>query len=114
MLRLASGIVAVFMFLALAAQVRAQFPATISPRAFLNTDAATDTGFDGGAQVATDGHGHWVALWESTDDLGGSIGTDGDILVSRSTDNGLTWTAPAPLNGNAGSDTGADQSPQIA
>jgi hypothetical protein len=29
--------------------------------------------------------------------LNGTIGTDGDVLVSRSTDHGQTWTAPAPL-----------------
>jgi hypothetical protein len=43
--------------------------------------------------VTTDGQGTWVAVWDSTDSLGGTIGTDGDILVARSTDGGLTWTA---------------------
>ena len=46
-----------------------------------------------------------VAVWTSVDDLGGTIGTDIDILVSRSTNNGASWTAPAPLNTNAASDS---------
>ena len=76
--------------------------------AALNTNAATDSGDDGQPQVATDEGGNWVAVWYSTDDLNdpslGYIGTDGDILVARSTDNGATWTAPAPLNTNASTD----------
>ena len=47
-------------------------------------------------QVTTDGAGNWVAVWDSYDTLGGTIGTDYDILVSRSTNNGATWTAPPP------------------
>ena len=87
--------------------------ATWTAPAPLNTNAATDAGHDGGPQVATDGLGGWVAVWESTDSLGGTIGTDGDILVSPSTDNGATWTAPAPLNTNAATDTGEDRYPQV-
>src|SRR5262245_13703184 len=97
-----------------AAQARAQFPATISLQKSLNTNAATDTGDDARPAITTDGHGTWIAVWGTTDDLGGTIGTDGDILAARSTDNGTTWSAPAPVNGNAGSDTGADEEAQIA
>ncbi len=79
----------------------------------LNTNAATDTGHDFWPQVSTDGSGNWVTAWLSTDSLGGTIGTDCDILVSRSTDAGATWSAPAPLNANADSDTGNDYAPQV-
>jgi len=81
--------------------------------AALNTNAATDSGFDGWPQVTTDGAGHWVAVWNSTDSLGGTIGTDADILVARSTDYGATWTAPAALNTNAATDSGHDTWPQV-
>jgi len=79
----------------------------------LNANAASDSRRDWYPQVTTDGQANWVAVWESSDSLDGTIGTDGDILVSRSTDAGGTWTAPAPLNTNAGSDSGGDNRPQV-
>ncbi len=81
--------------------------------AALNTNAGTDTGDDSMPQVTTDGAGNWVAVWSSDDDLGGTIGLDADILVSRSTNNGATWTAPAALNTNAAADSGSDARPQV-
>lgn len=89
--------------------------ATWSAPALLNTNAATDTGNDGDPQLATDGAGAWVAVWQSTDSLGGTIGSDFDILGARSTDGGVTWSAPAPVNTNAASDGSAtDQQPAVA
>ncbi len=83
--------------------------------AALNTAAATDSGEDRHPQVTTDGAGNWLAVWDSTWwNVGGGIGTDRDILVARSIDNGATWTAPAALNTNAASDSGHDSEPQVA
>ena len=79
----------------------------------LNTNAATDVGADLYAQVTTDGAGNWVAVWDSRDDLSGTIGSDYDILVARSTDNGATWTAPVALDTDAGGDGGDDRRPQV-
>ena len=87
--------------------------ATWTAPAPLNTNAATDSGDDGVPQVTTDDAGHWVAVWESFDSLGDTIGTDSDILVARSSNSGATWTAPAPLNTNAATDSGFDFSPQV-
>lgn len=71
----------------------------------LNTNAAFDSGSDGGRpHVATDRHDNWVAAWASNEDLLGT-GTDDDILVARSTDNGMSWSDPAPLNSNASTDS---------
>jgi hypothetical protein len=81
--------------------------------AALNSNAAGDSGDDYVPQVATDGGGSWIAVWESEDSLGGTINTDSDILVARSTDDGASWTAPAALNTNATSDSGGDVSPQL-
>ncbi|GAG40277.1 unnamed protein product, partial [marine sediment metagenome] len=86
--------------------------ATWTDPAALNTNAASDSKSDDRPQVTTDGKGNWVAVWDSTENLGG-IGTDYDILVARSTDNGATWTDPAPLNTNAATDSGADVCPQV-
>jgi len=87
--------------------------ATWTDPAALNTNAATDSGGDSGPQVTTDGAGHWVAVWQSNDTLGGTIGTDMDILMARSTDNGVTWTDPAALNTDAATDSGNDNRPQV-
>ena len=97
----------------IASKSQAQFPTNISPPARLNTNAGTDSGEDGSPHLATDGQGNWVAVWDSNENVGGTIGTDYDILTARSTDNGVTWSAPAALNTNASSDTGNDRRPSI-
>ena len=86
---------------------------TWTPPTALNFTAAFDFGPDFNPQVTTDGLGNWVAVWDSTENLGGTIGTDEDILVARSTDNGTTWTFPTALNTNAADDLGADFHPQV-
>jgi len=88
--------------------------ATWSPPAALNTNANTDIGYDSSPHLVTDRRGVWVASWYSDDSLGDTIGSDDDILIARSTDDGVTWTAPAALNTNAASDAGNDRWPEIA
>lgn len=85
-----------------------------SPPTALNTNAGSDTGFDYDPHLAADGSGRWVAVWYSNDTLGAGIGTDFDILVSRSLDDGVSWTAPAPLNNNATTDSAGDVAPRVA
>ncbi|MCP4643593.1 MAG: exo-alpha-sialidase [bacterium] len=87
--------------------------ATWTAPALLNTNATTDSGLDGTQELATDGSGNWVAVWQSTENLSGA-GTDKDIFIARSTDNGATWTAPALLNTNATADSRLDRAPDIA
>lgn len=84
-------------------------PAPLSSTAL--TDGVAD--YDSGAQATTDGNGNVVVVWVSTLDLGG-IGTDQDILVVRSSDNGASWSAAEPLNANAASDTDEDIGPVVA
>ncbi len=57
------------------------------------------------------GKGVWVTVWQTQG--APELGSDGDILFSRSTD-GLNWSAPAALNTNAQTDTALDESPHIA
>ena len=64
-------------------------------------------------QITTDSLGTWIAVWTSYDSLGGTIGTDADILFSRSTDVGQTWSVPEPLNTNAATDNSSDTVPQL-
>jgi hypothetical protein len=87
---------------------------TWSPVAVLNTNAASDSGADYEPHIATDGAGLWIVVWRSLDSLMGAIGVDADVLFSRSADFGSTWSAPAPLNTNAASDTGHDIRPRLA
>jgi hypothetical protein len=80
---------------------------TWSDTQILNSNAATDgTNYDFEPQVATDGVGTWIAVWSSYDSLGGTIGNDEDVLFSRSTDNGATWSPAAALDPNAAIDQG--------
>src|SRR6185369_1700401 len=62
----------------------------------------------GGPSLAADGSGTWVVAWQTLDTLGGTIDDDGDILFSRSVDNGATWSPPAPLNTDAAGDVYTD------
>jgi len=66
--------------------------ATWTPAKPLNTNAGSDSGNDEYPRLATDKQGNWVVVWHSR----GVFGTDYDILVSRSTDNGVTWSAKLP------------------
>ncbi|MDZ4772289.1 MAG: sialidase family protein [Planctomycetota bacterium] len=70
----------------------------------LQSNAGTDDGRDAHVRLATDGTGKWVAVWTSQATLGGTIGNDSDVLFARSTDDGVTWSAPAALNTTAFSD----------
>jgi len=87
----------------------------------LNSTAATDSDIpdaddvDREASLATDGAGTWVAVWSSDNPLGGTLGADFDLLYSRSTDNGATWSAAAALYATAASDgSAADTEPAIS
>ena len=80
----------------------------------LNSNAAFDTGDDHVPKIGVDATGDWVAVWTSNDDLGGTIGTDWDILLARSLDGGMHWTQPHPLNTNASVDAEREISLKIA
>jgi hypothetical protein len=84
-----------------------------SPRA-LNANATGDTGDDANPDVTTDSMGNGIVAWDSADDLGGTIDTDNDILVARSTSPFSDWSYPWPLSMNAVSDLGRDYNPKIA
>jgi hypothetical protein len=88
--------------------------ATWTLAAPLNTNAHRDDGNDANVRLATDGRGSWVAVWNSADTLGGTIGTDWDILVASSTDDGVSWTEAAALNTTAAGDSTDDSLPEIA
>lgn len=82
--------------------------ATWSANQPLNSYAAMDTSFDYSVQLANDQSGHWMAVWQSQYDLGGTVGTDDDIFYAVSSDNGATWSDAAALNSNADTDISGD------
>ena len=83
------------------------------PDYVLNSNADVDSGSDVFTSIETDGFGNWVAVWQSSDDLDGTIGPDSDILTARSTNDGASWTPPAPLNTNAATDGAGDAWPPV-
>ena len=87
---------------------------TWTPAAALNTNAVSDVGYDAYPHVVSGGQGRWLAVWNSSDDLDGTIGTDMDILFSRSVDGATSWSAPAPLNGDAFGESHNDERPRLA
>jgi Neuraminidase (sialidase) len=62
--------------------------------------------------VATDGQ-HWITVWEQRDGTTTRTGTDFDIYFAYSDNQGASWSSPAPLNTNAGSDSEDDILPVI-
>lgn len=113
-----SGIVVGGIVLVLVASVvmgaRAEAQSIFNNTRVLNNNAWTDLGDDVHPDVTTDGAGNWMAVWTSRDSLGGTIGGEGDIVFSRSTDGALTWSAPAALNTTAFTDSARDEHPTIA
>ncbi|GEM_PF-843599 len=102
--------VGVFLLLAFSASAVSQVHAApaFSESIALNTNAETDSGNDDFPFIVGDRNGRWVSAWSSADTLGGSVGSDSDILVATSFSNGSSWTAPVPLAAYSASDVDLD------
>lgn len=74
--------------------------ATWSEPMALNDNADTDSVPDYSIRTATDGAGNWVAIWVIDLGFANSI-ADSSILVSHSSDDGATWSAPEVLSTKA-------------
>ena len=77
-------------------------------------DAASDAGNDGVPRIVADAQGTWVTVWSATRGAGGALGTDADVLASRSRDLGISWSLPAPVNAGAAGDAEFDFAPALA
>lgn len=90
-----------------------QAPSFFGPTHVLNTTAEFETAEEPwtfGPSIATDKQGNWVAVWESNMD----DPADFDVVFSRSSDNGNTWTPPANLQSNHATDgTTNDTMPEV-
>lgn len=72
-----------------------------TPAAIAAGNAGVSTGIR--PKIAYAG-GTWTVVWTSNDPAHGGIGTDNDIIASRSTDDGATWSVPAAVNSDAATD----------
>ena len=61
----------------------AQEPVLLGYPLPLSRIAGTSGGNDIRPDLTTDGQGTWVAVWYGWDSLGGTIGGDNDVLLSR-------------------------------
>ena len=66
----------------------------------LNAVPETDSVADYSIRTATDGAGHWVAIWVVDLGFANNI-ADASIMVARSLDDGETWSAPQVLSTQA-------------
>ena len=71
-------------------------------------------GLAGDPSIATNGNGTWIAVWPSRNTLEGTAGTDYDILISVSKNDGSLWSAPAVVHSYANHDDAGDLEPEIA
>ena len=81
---------------------------------WLSDTSATNFGEGSNVRIVTDGEGTWVAVWHSNEQTIDGVGPDYDIIMSRSVDNGISWSPPAALNNNAATDVGDDRIPDLA
>ncbi len=63
--------------------------------------------------IAVNEDGTRMALWESSHNVDG-LGVDWDIVGAISTDDGLTWSAPFPVNDDATTDSTGESEPHVA
>lgn len=79
-------------------------------------NTSTDWCMDGGyfPRVTSDGLGLWIVTWTAVCPSATRLGLATETLLSRSTDNGSTWSPPQPLDANAAADNRADSPPQLA
>ena len=84
-------------------------PALISP-SILNSDRGDDID----PAIVSDGHGRWVAVWSSSRVPRNEPGDKLEILVSRSSDDAATWTAPEVLSGDSDADSANHFSPSVS
>ncbi len=80
----------------------------------LNSNAGEDEGHDNAPRIASFGNGRWLAVWQSRDSLGDTVGSDLDVLYAQSLDDGLTWTAPTPISCTATTDSTLDRNARVA
>lgn len=80
------------------------------PKTLVNLGNAVTT--EAAPDIASDGRGRWYIVYNASLDVAG-LGTDDDLFISTSTNNGVSWTTPAPLDPSATDDVEDDSVPRI-
>jgi len=86
---------------------------TWSAPAILNSGASSDNWPDQQPAIVTDGQGTWIAAWKGNGSKLPQPATT-DLLVSRSVDNGTTWSVQTRIDLAWGDDVGNDRDPEFA
>jgi len=102
------------MLLALRSACGGREPSFAPPPQVFNQNSAMNKGFDGAPHLAADGRGNWVAVYESFDSDDPGKPGDLDIFVSRSSDDGVSWTDPARIAKYMEGDDSFDDGPKVA
>jgi hypothetical protein len=77
---------------------------------YVDPNAGSDSLHDTEPFVATDGAGTWIVLWTVKD--GGAM--DFELFISRSTDDGATWSMPTLFSAQRPSTPNTAHTPQLA
>jgi hypothetical protein len=80
----------------------------------IDPGAEKDSQEDSSPSIVNDGEGNWMATWHSFSAAARYGQADSDVVVSVSQDDGLTWSAPKPVNRLADEDSVDDSHPQLA
>jgi hypothetical protein len=81
---------------------------------YLNPWGETDSGLDQQPALATDQNGTWIVVWSTENPVqGGADTSDLDLVYTRSTNNGASWSTPFYLNSDAPNPNGPNSHPVI-
>ncbi|MFC1612079.1 sialidase family protein, partial [Myxococcota bacterium] len=78
------------------------------------TETLSTSGHDRPSRLLNDGTGTWMLLWKSFGVWPDHDYDEAAFVVSRSTDAGLTWSAPVVLSNYGKSDSNEEEIPQLS
>ncbi|MFP4172563.1 MAG: carboxypeptidase regulatory-like domain-containing protein [Candidatus Hydrogenedentota bacterium] len=97
------------------ASIAVPLPAVADGGPWSSPVSVSDLGRANNHAVLQQGAGEtWLAVWHSDAEEGGAADQTFNIFFARSTDNGETWSIPAPLNSNAAQQDSFDMRPHVA
>ncbi len=80
----------------------------------LGSHGITDGARDSDPSLAIDATGRWIAAWSTHMPVPGADDLEKDVVVSTSTNGGVTWSPPRTLADGASGDTASDGAASLA